>query len=63
VRTDRYKLIRFYGDMELWELYDLTNDPHELSNVYGQPGYETVQEDMHRRLRAVREQLGDSGGS
>jgi arylsulfatase A-like enzyme len=63
VRTDRYKLIRFYGDMELWELYDLANDPHELRNVYGKPGYEDVQEDLHRRLDSLREGYGDTSGS
>ena len=39
VRTDRYKLIRFYSpDQNVWELYDLKNDPEELKNVYDKPG-------------------------
>ena len=63
VRTDRYKLIRFYGDMELWELYDLATDPHELHNVYGRAGYETIQEGLHRTLETLRRDLGDSTGS
>jgi len=63
VRTDRYKLIRFYGDMDLWELYDLATDPHELRNLHGQPGYADVQEDLHRRLEALRNEFGDTTGS
>ena len=63
VRTDRYKLIRFYGDMELWELYDLVNDPHELQNLYGQEGVAAVQADLHRRLESLRTELGDTTGS
>ncbi|MCY1533238.1 choline-sulfatase [compost metagenome] len=34
IRTDRYKLIRFYGEQNFWELYDLKTDPHEMNNVY-----------------------------
>ena len=63
VRTDRYKLIRFYGEMELWELYDLATDPHELRNVYGRPAYQTVREDLHRQLDVLRTELGDTTGS
>ena len=63
VRTDRYKLIRFYGDMDFWELYDLATDPHELRNVYGQPGYESVQKDMHQQLEMLRRDLRDTTGS
>jgi arylsulfatase A-like enzyme len=35
IRTDRYKLIKFYGDVDTWELYDLENDPTEMNNIYG----------------------------
>jgi hypothetical protein len=47
--------------MDLWD--DLDADPHELHNVHGQPGYESVQEALHRRLEALREQSGDTTGS
>ena len=30
IRTDRYKLIHFYYDIDVWELYDLQEDPNEL---------------------------------
>ncbi len=34
IRTDRYKLIHFYNDIDQWELYDLENDPNEMNNIY-----------------------------
>ncbi len=34
IRTQQYKLIRFYGPADFWELYDLKKDPGELQNIY-----------------------------
>ncbi len=60
LRTDRYKLIHFYGhDVNAWELFDLKNDPHELHNLYGQPGYEVVQHQLHHRLELLQIQYDD----
>lgn len=36
VRTERYKLIRFYGDIDCWEMYDLKKDPSEMNNIYNE---------------------------
>ena len=30
VRTERYKLMHFYYDIDEWELYDLKEDPSEM---------------------------------
>ncbi len=60
IRTDRYKLIHFYGhDVNSWELFDLKNDPHEMHNLYGQPGVERLQRDMHHRLELLQIQYDD----
>ena len=60
LRTDRYKLIHFYGhDVNAWELFDLKNDPHELHNLYGQPGYEELQRQLHHRLELLQIQYDD----
>ena len=32
IRTDRYKLIHYYYDMDEWELFDLEKDPNEINN-------------------------------
>jgi arylsulfatase A-like enzyme len=42
VRTDSYKLIHFYYDIDKWELYDLKKDPHEMRNVIDDPAYMKV---------------------
>ncbi|MNO03008.1 hypothetical protein D3C81_2235970 [compost metagenome] len=36
IRTSKYKLVRFYGDQNFWELYNLEQDPQELNNIYKQ---------------------------
>ena len=60
LRTDRYKLIHFYGhDVNAWELYDLKNDPHEMHNLYGQPGMERLQRQLHKRLEELQIQYDD----
>ncbi len=35
IRTEKYKLICFYGEKKTWELFDIQKDPHELNNLYG----------------------------
>ena len=60
IRTDRYKLIHFYGhDVNTWELFDLKNDPHEMHNLYGQPEVEKLQKQLHRRLEELQIQYDD----
>ncbi|MNL79551.1 hypothetical protein D3C87_2061820 [compost metagenome] len=50
IRTDRYKLIRFYKRVNSWELFDLHKDPNELSNLYGKKGYEKITAEMTKQL-------------
>lgn len=58
VRTDRYTLIHYYGD-DYWELFDLQNDPHQLRNVYSDPGYVAVVPELKQELQRLREQFND----
>jgi len=60
VRTDRYKLIHFYYDIDEWEMYDLETDPDEMNSIYNDPDYKKVQETLHIRLEELRVQYGDS---
>jgi arylsulfatase A-like enzyme len=60
VRTDRYKLIHFYYDIDAWELYDLKNDPEELNNVYGDARYADIVADLKSELGRLQKQYGDS---
>ena len=60
VATDRYKLMHFYYDIDEWEMYDLEKDPNEMQNVYDDPEYAEIQEQLHNRLTELRDQYGDS---
>lgn len=42
IRTLQYKLIRFYGPFDSWELFDLKKDPTEMNNLYGKKGFEQI---------------------
>ncbi|WP_108821683.1 sulfatase [Dysgonomonas sp. Marseille-P4361] len=65
VRTDRYKLIHFYGEgkmkddvaIDCNELYDLKNDPNELNNLYGKKGYEKITAELQKMLDEYRTNL------
>ena len=59
VRTDRYKLIHFYNDIDMWELYDLQSDPMEMHNLYGQAEYEPVVKELKEELLKLQEQYND----
>ena len=59
VRTDRYTLIHFYEDIDVWELYDLQNDPQQLHNIYGQPGTEKITKRLKKRLVKLQEEYAD----
>ncbi len=71
VRTDRYKLIYYYGlplgaagaldepTPPEWELFDLQKDPAEMNNVYDDPAYADVVNELKAELRRLREELED----
>ncbi len=58
VRTDRYKLIRFYAE-DQWELYDLEKDPHEMNPVQDDPAYAGVRAELAKRLDELKEQYNN----
>ncbi len=60
VRTERYKLIHFYYDIDAWELYDLKTDPHELNNLYDDPGQQGLIKELKAELARLQKQYGDS---
>lgn len=59
VRTDRYKLIHFYNDIDVWELYDLQNDPDEMHNIYNEPGNEALIDSLKDELHKLQKQYDD----
>lgn len=44
-------------DVNYSELYDLQNDPNELHNLYGQPGYEKITKELQKTLDKYRKDL------
>ncbi len=54
VKTKRYKLFHVYDDIEQWEMYDLKTDPKELKNLYGNPQYKAIQDQLHITLDSLK---------
>ncbi|MHC4354775.1 MAG: sulfatase family protein, partial [Planctomycetota bacterium] len=63
VRTQRYKLIHFYYDIDEWELYDLAKDPREMKNVYGDASYADIVQELKAELKRLRDKYKDTTGS
>ena len=72
IRTHQYKIIYWYnedlgekganpGDYaeKEWELFDLEKDPLELNNVYHDPAYQEVVQEMTAKLNAEMLRIGD----
>lgn len=53
IRTDRYKLIHFYNDIDEWELYDLLNDPYEMNNLIKHPDYQQTRLSLEKELDSL----------
>ena len=68
IRTTEYKLFFIYGSERGgkqrtpvgWELYDLTKDPNEMQNIYADPAYAEVVEDLKQQLLDLREKLNET---
>lgn len=58
--TKDFKLIHFYYDVDEWELYDRLRDPQEMNNVYADPAYSEVVEELHGKLKELRIKYKDS---
>jgi len=54
VRTNKYKLIHYYYDIDEWELFDLEADPYEMNNLADNPDFSTVLSEMKTELQRLR---------
>ena len=50
IKTNRYKLLHFYGPIDTWELYDWKNDKHEMKNLYDGSRYASIIKQLKDRL-------------
>ncbi|NEU08372.1 sulfatase [Flavihumibacter sp. R14] len=60
IRTERYKLIRFYKKVEGWELFDLKKDPQEMKNIYGRRGTAEITSELKAKLNDLIRQYEDT---
>jgi len=60
IRTERYKLIHFYNDINQWELYDLQNDPGENNDLYGTKRYEKITKTLFDQMTDLQELYNDT---
>jgi arylsulfatase A-like enzyme len=58
VRTRTHKLIYFWKK-DQWELFDLTTDPFELHNLYGEPGHEQLTASLKAELLRLKQAVRD----
>jgi arylsulfatase A-like enzyme len=59
IRTDRFKLMKFYQFGEEWEFYDLAKDPDELTNQYGNAEYAQTISNLKQQLKGLQEKYED----
>ena len=71
IRTERYKLIYYYGEAlgsvgaineptaPEWELFDLERDPKEMVNVYHDPANAELIGGLKSELERLQKELGD----
>ena len=71
IRTDRYKLIYYYGEAlgttgsidepkaPEWELFDLEKDPNEMCSVYDDPAYADIVTELTAELYRLKAAAGD----
>lgn len=59
VRTERYKLIHFYFNIDQWEFYDLEKDPNEINNAIDDPQYADVISQLKGRIGELQKKYHD----
>ena len=60
IRTQDFKLIHFYNDIDEWEMYDMKADPREMNNVFGKPEYAEKQKELMQLLKETQKQYKDT---
>ncbi len=60
IRNQRYKLIHFYYDVDVWEFYDLKNDPNEMNNLINSHEHQLIVEQLKIDLSQIRAEYGNN---
>ena len=53
IRTSRYKLIHYYGEINTWELFDLAKDINEMKNIYGKKENKNIINELKSKLKKL----------
>jgi arylsulfatase A-like enzyme len=53
IRTHQHKLI-YFDRIDQWELFDLKKDPQEMNNVYSDPEYASVVDELKQELTRLQ---------
>ncbi|TLX75644.1 sulfatase [Labilibacter sediminis] len=59
IRNQRYKLIYFYYDVDVWEFYDLESDPDELNNLIESSMHQDIINELKVELRLMMNHYGN----
>ena len=60
IRTQKYTLAHFYYNIDVWELYDLEKDPHQVNNIYNDPNYADVVTELKVKLKNLMIKFEDN---
>lgn len=60
IRTERYKLIHFYYDIDLWEFYDLEYDPKEMNNLINSEAHNDIIASLKEELYQLKASYGNT---
>jgi len=60
IRNQRYKLIHFYYDVDVWEFYDLKKDPNEMKNLIHSKSYTILIKQLKKELYKLKENYGNN---
>ena len=60
IRDQRYKLIHFYYNIDVWEFYDLRNDPSEINNLIDNPSHASLINRLKTELYHLKKSYGNN---
>ena len=60
IRNQRYKLIHFYYDVDVWEFYDLQKDPSEMNNLISSDAHTELIDDLKTELYRLKKEYGNN---
>ena len=60
IRNEKYKLIHFYYDVDVWEFYDLEQDPSEFNNLINSEAHAPIINQLKKELYQLKKEYGNT---